>query len=106
MEGLRGCVISFVSLKTYNDIGVLERKTYRKYEYFKRSNGLIEKIKIFNHNNILIQEQFFNYNKNKKLSEKKLFDIDADIIDKTTFSYDSLGMLEKKILLLEKLWFL
>ena len=87
------------SLKTYNDIGVLERKTYRKYEYFKRSNGLIEKIKIFNHNNILIQEQFFNYNKNKKLSEKKLFDIDADIIDKTTFSYDSLGMLEKKITL-------
>ena len=45
----------------------------------------------------MIQEQFFNYNKNKKLSEKKLFDIDADIIDKTTFSYDSLGMLEKKI---------
>ena len=57
---------------------------------------MIEKIKIFNHNNILIQEQFFNYDKNKKLSEKELFDIDADIIDKITFSYDSLGMLEKK----------
>ena len=70
-------------IKSYDDTGVLKKKIYRQYEYLKRSNGLIEKIKVFNHNNILIQQQFFNYNKNKKIVEKELFDIDADVVDKT-----------------------
>ena len=85
------------SLKTYNEIGILKRKTYRKYQYFKESSGMIYKIKIFNDKNILIQQQLLNYDKNKMLIDKELIGIEDEIIDKTIYSYNSLGLLEKKI---------
>ena len=85
------------SLKAYNETGLLKRKTYRKYQYIEGLDGKIDKIKIFNEKNILIQEQLFNYDKDKMLIGKKLVGIEAEIIDKTIYSYNSLGMLEKKI---------
>jgi len=85
------------SLKTYNKVGIVKRSTYRKYKYIKGLSGLIDKIIILNDKNILIQKQLLNYDKNKMLIGKELFGIQDEIIDKTIYSYNSSGILEKKI---------
>jgi len=85
------------SWRTYNEDGMLERDTYRKYEYVGNSESNIKKVKIFNDTNLLIEQELFFYDSNKQIVEKKIFDSNDELIKKIVYNYDSLGTLYKKV---------